>query len=164
MGDRMNKKCLCDFCEPGMTKQEIARRRDEITDEAIREHGFSVHAVVDYDDGYYNVHTHGFDVTWGHVDMQIVFPIDPKISHSLLWNFARKIKAGEKFKDGDMVDGIVTGFKVKLMGAVEDDRHVLRILLPDKNGKFPGDPGCKEGYEKQDKVRLLGDYPSPKFN
>jgi len=99
---------------------------------------------------YLNAHTHGFDKTWKHPDFQMVMPLGEGIMSGIFWNFANRVKDGETFKSGDNVDKIIGGgHKVRLMEAKEAGRSVLRVLLPDPEWRFPGDPGVLNEYARQ---------------
>lgn len=95
-----------------------------------------------------NAHTHGFDISWDHLDFQIVLPLPPKIVSGLLSTLAERVKKGERFEPDTEIEG-ATSFGCKLVGATECDRPVLRVIFPDPTGKYPGDEGVAEGYAEQ---------------
>lgn len=95
-----------------------------------------------------NAHTHGMEI-YGHLDFQIVLALDPQITGALLNDMGLRVQAGEKFKAGDVISDLISNYDVKLVEAEETGRTVLRILLPDKNGLFPGDDGCEYPYSQQ---------------
>jgi len=132
--------CKCRLCSlmTTMTKDEALQQFLREQEEMMKKYGWFAHYVND-DSEYVlgiNYHTHGLPETYDHPDLQIVFPLEPKLAHSLFWNVINKIKDGEHFKDGDTAEGIVKGYSVKFMEAVENDRTVLRIILPDKSGNL----------------------------
>lgn len=141
-GPGFHKECLA--CREGMAALHEQQAGH------MAEYGYYMHIVLG--ESFINVHTHGFLETWNHPEMQIVMGINPKITQDLLWCFADRIKGGEKFEAGQLVDEIVKSFPVKLIDATEGGRSVLRVLLPDQNGKFPGDPGCELVWCDQDTV------------
>jgi len=120
----------------------------------MEKYGFYCHFVTNDPAPYDNFHTHGLDLTYKHLDFQIVVPMDPKCAHNLLCSFADRVKAGERFKVGDRVDKIIAKSDVLLADAMENDRKVLRIVLPDPEWRFPGDPECDEMYAGQVEVML----------
>jgi hypothetical protein len=62
-------------------------------------------------------------------------------------------KEVEKFEQKHEYEGVLgNNFKIKTMIATECGRLVLRVLLPDENGKFPGDSGCKPIFDTQDQI------------
>jgi len=91
----------------------------------------------------------------GHPEF-IVFAIAPPTAHTILTTFANRVMAGEKFQDGQELEGIIEGYPVRLRRVEDPSLHtamiyntygafspVLQILLPDKEGRFPGEPGCE---------------------
>jgi hypothetical protein len=49
-----------------------------------------------------------------------------------------KIKEGVKYESGKKYAGIIDGFKLEFLDAIEGGRPVLRILIPDEKGKYSG--------------------------
>lgn len=141
----------CVGCTEGL---EAAMKK---TAEDIAKYGFAVHGVHDYPDGFANYHTHGIAETVGHPDFQIVMPLPFDVSMSIFWTLFRRVKDGERFAAGQSADRVIKGYQVRFLEAREDGRDVLRLLLPDKNGKFPGEPGCVPAWAQQATVRLGGD-------
>ena len=100
-----------------------------------------------------NYHTHGFVESWGHPDFQIVFPLPVADVMATLHTFAERVKKGDKFTAGQICDEIIEEpYKVKLAAARECGRDVLRILVPDKANKFPGDAGVDPKFAIQAEV------------
>ncbi|MHA2279566.1 MAG: DUF4262 domain-containing protein [Promethearchaeota archaeon] len=83
----------------------------------------------------YNYHTHGFREL-GHLDIQIVLPIPPKLFLGIAETIYQRIKEGEYFEDGDTATGIVENFCVRFIKVRETNREVLRVILPGKNGEL----------------------------
>jgi hypothetical protein len=105
----------------------------------MKKHGWYVHYVTDHDDNSptgYNVHTHGLTESHDHPDLQIVMPIRPEIAHSLLIATVDLIKSGIKIDTQKEYDKIVKDFKVRFTVAVENEREVLRMILPDAQGNL----------------------------
>lgn len=141
-------KCECDVCrlmnEYGMTHEEaleLGRRRDQ---EAIKKHGWVAHAIVDRN----SVHTHGLPESFGHLDLEVCLPVPPEKAHLWLAALVDEIKHGRRFKHGDHVNDVFL-CPVRFHSAVEDGRQVLRVIFPDRFGRFPGDLGCEEGFSEQ---------------
>ncbi len=100
-----------------------------------------------------NYHTHGFSQLWKHPDFQIVLPLSPEQVMPTFHSFADRVRKGERFHAGQVVSEIIREpYKVKLVAARECDRDVLRILVPDKKNRFPGDPGCDPAFAIQGDV------------
>jgi len=136
---------------------DLAQRARRIKDIEAKQrhlklvHGWIGHYVPERDEDKpgRNFHTHGFDETWGHPDFQITMPLEPTVAHALFWILARRVKKGEKFETGIPYEGILgSGFITKFVEAKEDDRIVLRMLIPDKDGRLPGDDGCASAFEE----------------
>jgi len=143
----MGFPCAC--CDGGMTKQDLANWEQE----NLKKNGFYIHAVPCSDnDKFMNFHTHGFDRTWDHPDFQMVFPIPPGAVRSIFWTIADRVKAGEKFKAGDLVEKVIKDLPVMFVTAHEGGRQLLRIIFPDKNGKFPNEKGCDRQFALQPAV------------
>lgn len=143
--------CICEMCSGRHTLDSLEAKEIEMT----KKYGFFCHFVFDNDCRYANFHTHGFRKTWGHDDFQIVALLPPNVANNLFWNFANRVKAGEHFADGGRVDKIVNNYDVLLKKAREGGRDVLRIIIPDKNGLFPEDPGVDRYYGMQETVELI---------
>lgn len=128
---------------------EIKRQEREM----LREHGWLMHHVFETSahefGGLANQHTHGLEENYGHKDFQMVLPIDPRITHSLFKTIAERIKAGDEFIEGKEYNNIIQNFNVHFKEVTENDRTVLRLILPDENGKTPTDKDCKKPYNRQ---------------
>ena len=122
---------------------------DKEAREMINEHGFIIHYVFGYDFPLANCHTHGLLENYGHLELQIVLAVPKEAIHGILWNLVDKIKQGKKFKDGDLIEDIIENLPLKAMEVRKPNESLLRILLPDPNGKFPDDKNCDPYYAKQ---------------
>ena len=121
--------------------------------------GWIIHYVFE-DEGrkpFLNAHTHGLPKKYGHVDLQVALGaelgVSPGVVHGLMWAAVRKIEKGEVFADGSLVSEIMDGYEVKFVARQENRRTVLRMLLPDKEGLFPGDVGCTPSLAGQGTYR-----------
>lgn len=106
--------------------------------EFLAKDGFFAHLVPDETSPLgFNAHTHGFELTWNHPDLQIVFPVDGQVAMGLFWAAVAHIKEGSVFSDGDVVARIAGNeYKVKFVKVQESGRDVLRMILPDKEGNL----------------------------
>jgi len=95
-----------------------------------------------------NIHTHGFEATWGHPDVQIVVALHQKQAQGVLSEVAGLVKAGMKFEPGKDYDHILRDYKVRFAWTTEGDRRVLRMILPDKEGRLARGE-ISEPYAKQ---------------
>lgn len=110
-----------------------------------------------------NAHTHGMD-RYGHMDFQMVIHAPQKEMCYILNEFGRRVQAGERFKAGDMVEGIFLDCPVRLDEFEECGRTVLRIIIPDSRNRFPEDSSCDYPYSYQlvptDQLEIGGDVCS----
>lgn len=96
--------------------------------------GYYVHLVGDDSSTAtgFNAHTHGFDVTFGHPDVQLVFPLDKPTCMDIVSQVAQRLKNGERLEAGKVYRGILgNDYDISLIDATESGRHVLRLILPD---------------------------------
>ncbi len=124
----------CVACEEGIEAVQAADRA------AFKKYGWYAHGVPSGSDEHpfgYNYHTHKLDVTFkGALDIQIVFPIDPNLAHSLANEYVDLLKAGKRFKHGDVSSDILKNYDVMFVNAEENGRPLLRMILPDKQNKL----------------------------
>ncbi len=95
-----------------------------------------------------NAHTHGMD-KYGHLDFQMVIHAATKEVCYVLNTLGNRVRNGQTFKAGDMVEGIFLDCSVRLDEFIEDGRPVLRVIIPDGQNRFPEDPHCKYPYSFQ---------------
>lgn len=132
--------------------ERILKRRIEVLDnkmqKQLEEVGWIMH-VVSSDEGVRaNHHTHGLEDHLGHLDLQIVLNIDPEISRNIFGGIVEEIKKGKTYKSGKH-SGVIESYDVQMLEFEESDRTILRIILPDPNGKFPDDEHCEKTYKTQ---------------
>ena len=134
----MKKKC--DICEKGEKSYADWERK------CMKKEGWFAHLVQD-DSAMpfnYNYHTHGTETSF-----QIVLPLPFQAAHSIVGGLMDRMKEGEKFESGDILEQVIgNGLKVILVEATECDRKVLRIVFPDKQGKFDKND-MEEKFAKQ---------------
>ena len=132
----------------GLAVREIEEREKEW----LREYGFYIHYVIpmeESDSELINCHTHGLKESFGHEELQVVLPINQRIVSGVIHSAVNLIRKGKKFSDGDRIGCVLEGYDVLIKRVLEDDRVVMRLILPDAVGKFPGDEGCGEYYRDQ---------------
>ena len=95
-----------------------------------------------------NAHTHGMD-KYGHMDFQVVLLMSAQETGRLLNTMGNRVRAGERFKAGDLVSGIYEDCDIRLDEFEESGRTVLRVVIPDGNNVFPGEPDCMWPYTLQ---------------
>lgn len=98
--------------------------------------------------GFCNAHTHGME-KYGHLDFQMVLRCqDAEITY-ILNSLGRAVQNGARFSDGQYVTGIFEDCAIQLKEFKECDRTVLRVIIPDKNNRFPDEFGCQLPYALQ---------------
>lgn len=78
------------------------------------------------------------------------------MGHAILGGLVDRVKAGERFEDGQEVDEVLVGYKVRMRSVpkpgyplnmarayYDDDVTALQVVWPDADHRFPGD----EGYD-----------------
>ncbi|WP_052343529.1 DUF4262 domain-containing protein [Bacillus massiliigorillae] len=95
-----------------------------------------------------NIHTHGLAENLNHIDLQLVLKLDKEMAEMLLHTVIDNIAEGYKYREGRS-DQVIDGIEVEFKLFEESDRMVLRLILPDEEGRFPSDEGCQEPYNKQ---------------
>jgi len=121
-----DEECECESCASGF--EAFAENEAE----KMRKYGFVVHAVIDQE--HPNVHSHGLQESMGHLDFQVVAQVHPECGHGIICNFVDRIKKGERFEPWRDYDNIIMDYKVRLVPATDNNRPVLRVILPDKAG------------------------------
>jgi hypothetical protein len=104
-----------------------------------------------------NAHTHGFETTWKHPDFQVVLGMNQRTVHDLFWELADRVKDGTRYAPGVHTGLVKWGDPLRqarepmrMKWANEEGRRVLRVLMPDPEGKLPDEAGCEELYRQQD--------------
>lgn len=138
MSDHKND-CQCEICNHPEGPEVAIREFKEKQKKLIEKYGFVVHSVPQ-NENRINHHTHGLDVSYNHPDFQIVYPIHPETAHSIFCTLANAVKGGKTFHPDNNYSDIIPNYRIRLIRALENDRTVLRVILPDVNGNLmPGD-------------------------
>ena len=133
-------KCDCFQCQAekdGVSPEEALANFKAWEAEKLARFGWIVHYVGDDSDSPtgVNIHTHGIMESYDHLDLQIVMPLPQNVAHPILGIIVDRIKNGEKFGDGDVLEQVIGGgFTLKVVAATECNRDVLRIIFPDQSG------------------------------
>jgi Domain of unknown function (DUF4262) len=99
----------------------------------------------------------------------IVVGLPNETAHSILWTLYNRISAGERFQAGDSISGVIQGFDVRLRAMPADGRPLnvarsyfeldelpaLQVIWPDEDGRFPGEEGCNENYERMQDIEPI---------
>jgi uncharacterized protein DUF4262 len=161
MKHRKSGPCKCARCAAiasGNTPAQASAERREWIRVQMEKYGWICDYVERGDDQTptgFNAHTHGLQEIYQHADFQIVVPLPEKLAHSILITLADRVKAGERFQAEQKLDDVLQQMQVKLIAAVECDRPVLRVILPDKDGKLDlgeiADPYARQ-YDQRGQV------------
>lgn len=96
-----------------------------------------------------NYHTHDME-NYRHLNFQVVLAFPYEHACYLLNEMGLRVQAGKTFQDGDLVSGLYEDCDVRLKKVRETGRYVLRLVIPDKNNRFPDEPDCMEPYKYQE--------------
>ena len=143
-------KCRCSRCEAiaaGKTPAEADADYRKWEQANMQNHGWIIHFVAQGDESSptgFNAHTHGLQQNYDHADFQVVIPLPQQVVHTIMITLADRVKAAERFQAGQTVADVIEGggrltgqeLLVKLVDATEGGRPVLRVILPDPNGKL----------------------------
>lgn len=139
MDETHEPECDCSICAAvagGKTMEEALEEARQWELQMLAKHGWFSH-IVGHDSDYpteFNAHTHGLAELSGHPDFQIVYPLPPEKCQFIFKELADRVKAGERFAAGQVVGEIVRGYSLKLVAAEENDRPVLRVIIPGPDG------------------------------
>lgn len=129
--------CTCDYCN----NPELTERLEA---EALQIFGWYFHIIIDATDcpNCTNFHTHGLPHSFNHPDLQICIPMPDHYAENLFWSCVKLIRAGRRFEVETFYDDIFPPYKIQFIDAAEgiDKRHVLRMILPDKNNEYKASP------------------------
>jgi hypothetical protein len=111
--------------------------------EHIKKYGWFFHVFLPevQNQNYLDCHTHGLDLI-GHLDFQLVLPIDSGVLYSLATTLVERVQGGERFSSGMRVDKVVKDYDVLLIEKgllCRGPRRVLRVILPDQAGNLEKD-------------------------
>lgn len=129
--------CRCVICSGEMTRKKLTSQEAWL----MKKYGWYAHMVVadPYVATGFNYHTHGIETTFGHLDLQIVLPLHGSGCHSIASALYDQIKDGTYFQDGDgatIPHQNGSRFPVRFIRVREGDRDVLRVILPNPDGKL----------------------------
>jgi hypothetical protein len=98
----------------------------------------------------------------------IVLGLPPDFAHAIIHSLYDKIVAGEKLEDGQRLDEVIEDYQVLLRAIPPGEAPVnvaksyyerevpaLQVLWPDKEGRFPGEEGCKESIAADQDLEQL---------
>ncbi len=129
--------CRCVICSGEMTRTDPTPKEDLL----MQQYGWYAHCIIGdpYVSTGVNYHTHGFERSLNHPDLQIVLPTRNRTCHGIAKAIYDQIKGGKTFRNGDETtiphqDG--SQYPVRFIEVREGDRNVLRVILPNSKGKL----------------------------
>lgn len=93
----------------------------------------------DFFPGMCDAHTHGLNAC-GSLELQFVLDCYPPETIAWLLNgISRRICAGERFSDGDLIEGFTDdGASLRVFQTTDTEgKPILRIIVPDGDFRFP---------------------------
>lgn len=131
MNTSHKRNCKCVVCSGQLTAEQVRAKQKQL----VEKHGWYAH-VIEGDTSVatgFNYHTHGFDESLKHLDIQIVLPVGRFLCHNIAKEIFGQIKQGKKFQDGEETTIPRAGgspYPVRFLKVHEGDRNVLRVILP----------------------------------
>ena len=127
----------------------------DINEEAqknIEQYGFHIWYLTEKKTKMVNCFTIGLDQTYSHKNLQITLPLDKESCANIIHTLVDKIKSGETISANNIHDGMLNFSFLAL--EVEKSSHtmdydVIRIIIPDSNGKFAHEETCEPHFKKQ---------------
>lgn len=126
----------------------------------VAEFGCHIAALTDDDGGPMSAFTVGLLTTYGHPEV-VVFGLELDTAEDLLDLVQEQIEAGERFEAGKKYDKLLRTFActfrpvaarhVPMFASAtafhgRSDFPMLQLFWPDKHGRFPWEPGVREGH------------------
>ena len=117
-------------------------------------YGYYVHYVIPEKEGeLIDCHTHGLMETFGHKEIQIKTTVSQKSACSFINSIVdiiRGLEIEKSILDLD-VEIAPKGFVPIKYKELKDEfgEELIRLIIPDRNGKYPWDEDCEESYKKQ---------------
>ena len=94
-----------------------------------------------------DAHTDGL-WKYGHMEFQLVLDYEQREIMRLLNTIGMRVAEGERFKNGDIIEGLYLDCSIMLREFPDiDGKPLLRLIVPDKNNRWPEyaeDPYCKQ--------------------
>lgn len=132
----------------GMEKGFVEMHEWEQT--MLNKHGYYCHYVEDSSFPYeLNAHTHGLEDSFDHPELQIVFPLPMEVVGKIFSVVVSKIKDGHRFEADQDYSHLLKGdIKLRFVEAVDEGKHVLRVIVPDMHNATAQDR-IHEDYRRQ---------------
>ena len=124
----------------------------------MKKHGFFIHMVPNDDTqspSGINIHTHGLEYSFNHINFQFVVPVGETLAMQLMHTLVDTIREGATYEPGKKYSEVLENYNVTFIEATECDRKVLRMIFPDKNGNIDEDK-IEEPYKQQYDISIKG--------
>lgn len=111
--------------------------------------------VVEQKAGYEQLvfHTHGIAPFNNGLELELKLHLHPQEGMNILNAIGIRLQDGElELQDGMIDDTTFTApvlYKIVSPPVDGDVQPIMRVVLSDAQGKFPGDEGCAKGYNEQ---------------
>lgn len=124
---------------------------------------FYTHVIMDVEaPNGVNAHTHGLRMSFQHLDFQVCLPLGLEVISGLFHDLVNLIRRGERFEAGQTFVGLLQKeYPVHFVLALESNREILRMILPDPTGEFRREKLMPGLYKEQ--WSRLGTEPEPSY-
>ena len=134
-------------------KPEIVfKSTQEEVNKNIALHGFHIWYLTEKDSEYINAFTQGLQETFSHTDLQIVLPVGQEKCASIFHTLKTYISEGNTIETNQIHSGLLPFPFLAIevpKSAHTQNLDVIRIVLPDSNGKFPHEDACDPHFKAQ---------------
>lgn len=142
-GHRDQEDCECVACKHGPDVMRAWERK------MLDEYGWFIHYVPGDDPLPLNAHTHGLEDKFeGALNLQIVAPLTQEVTGLILHALVKRMGDGDFPEPGKRMSHIIQRYDVTFAKAIENERVVLRVILPDKEGNLDP-PDIGGGFQLQ---------------
>lgn len=148
-----HRNCGCEM--NGVSREEFLAREAEILERI----GHSIRYVSgEYQwkgEEYPSIYTYGLKKNAGHVELECVLPIEPKVAMYLINCIADRVKAGEMFECYEIYQiPELNDVPFYFIPSVQkgSGTPVYRIILADEKRLLPGEEGCHPIYNLQPEI------------
>ncbi len=158
-----------------MTPRELPEPQDDQDRQIlgwVAEYGWAVLGIPDDPEGPGYTFSVGLWRGWQHPEI-VLFGLNHEAAQRLINHLGTTIKGGDRYDPGRFYEGIVSGYRVVFLPVDQDqvgpylgyacwfnrgqDFPVLQCVWPDREGRFPWEPGFDERFRPRQP--LLGPAP-----
>lgn len=131
---------------------------DDIIQDRINKDGWALIQEIRENDIFLKYQTKGLVETQNHKNLEITLSRDMTDIYKILDFVISTIKEGYSYVEGEIYDNLLEGQFVKFVEKTYTENEIyqegetlLRMIISDEDGNFPGDPGCAPEYLLQEK-------------